>query len=112
MEYVDIEKKIYRESSTFFRFEIPGVWMELPSIDYISIFRASIKSTFFSRSGERSSTSKELQVNFIFNKNKKITAFIAKDKEQATAVAKLYAEKLGGLRILDATKKPFEWINK
>lgn len=112
MEYVDLDKKIYRESSSFFGFEIPGVWMELPPIDYISIFRASIKSTFFSRSGEHTSTNKEWQVNFIFNKNNKITAFVAKDKEQAIAVAKGYAKKMDDLRVLDATQKPFEWLDK
>lgn len=112
MNYVDIDKKLYRESSSFFGFEIPRGWVKLPEIEYISVFRASIKSSLFSRSGERTSHTKELQVNFIYDKNKKITAFIAKDKEEAITKAKEYATKLDGLKILDATQKPFEWINK
>lgn len=110
MEYVDIDKMIYRESTTIMGFEIPGAWYNLPPVDYISIFNAGVKSTFFSRSGEYTNHSKEMQVNFIYDTNKKLTAFVAKNKDEAIAKAKEFAQKLGGIRILDATQKPFVWI--
>lgn len=111
MVLIDIETKQYRESYSILWFQIPGGWMPLPEIDYISIFNARIKSTFRSRGTESNILLREMQINFIYGKNKVITAYIAKDKDEATKMAKHYAVKLGGKRVLDATQKPFMWMD-
>lgn len=113
MVLVDMEHKQYREAYSLLWFEVPGGWLPLPEIEYISVFSAKIRSTFRSRWGNETNIMlKEIQVNFIHGKNKVIKAYKAEEKDDAIAVAKQFSVALGGKRILDATQKPFVWLDE
>lgn len=111
MKYLDLENKRYRTSFYVFGFEVPTSWKPLPEIEYISVFKATVKSALFSRTGERNSFSKEIQVNLVYNKREIITAQTFDDKEGAIPLAREIASQLDGVNILDATQKLFVWLD-
>lgn len=112
MEYLDLKNKRYRTSFNMFGFEVPTSWKPLPAIEYISVFKATVKSAHFSRTGERNSFSKETQINLIYNEREVITAHTIDDEAKAIIMAKEIAKQLGGIKVLNATQKPFVWLDE
>lgn len=106
---VDAKRKNFRVNKKFLGIKITGFWRYIPHHDYISVFNARIRSTFFSRAGERTMYTVEHQVNAV--KGKEITTMYEADsEEQAKEIAETLAKELGEGRFLDATQKPPQWV--
>lgn len=106
---VDIETKNFRVNRKWLGFKITGIWRLIPPHDYISVFNARIRSTFFSKAGERTIYTVEHQVNAV--KEKEITTlYEAKSEEQAREIASEIVKKLGEGKFLDTTQKPPKWV--
>ncbi len=108
---IDFEGKKYRESRYLFGIFIYGAWAPFPEFEYVSVFNARISNTFSSRANQSTITVEELQVNLVYNKNRRITVCVLPDKEKAFAASIYFSQKLGGIRRLNATVKPFEWLD-
>ncbi len=109
---IDFINKKTREARTLFGIHVYGSWVDLPDFEYVSVFTAQINNTYASRGSQSTIVTKELQINLVYNSNQRLTACTMPDKETALLAAKYFASKLGDLRILNATKKPFEWLDE
>lgn len=105
---IDYLSKQYRLIKSFgpMRF---GKWENFVESNYISVFKTTLVSSIYGRSGT-SISSKEnvIKVNLIFSKSKRVLAFQTKDKEEAFKVANQLAEKLQ-MKIWDATNAKGQW---
>lgn len=111
MVEVDLENKSYRISSKFLGIKFPGAWYTIPNYEYISVFKAKERSTFFSRAGERTMYTYEIKVNFV--KGEEVTTvYTAKNEEQGFEIAQEFAQQLGEVRILDSTQSPVMWLDE
>lgn len=111
LEY-DFKKKQLREARYLFGIFIYGNWQAFPQFDYVSVFNERTNSTYNSIGSSNSIVVEELQVNLVYNKNRRYTICVMPDIDTALLAADYFAHKLGGLRILDATKRPFEWVDE
>lgn len=107
---IDFINKQSREASSLFGF-ISGGWTPLPEFEYVSVFRARVASTMNSRISQSTIRVEEVQVNLVYPKNKKIEAANFENTEKAFAAARYFSQKLD-LKILDATQKPFVWLEQ
>lgn len=112
MEKVEVDAKgrNFRVNKKFLGFKITGIWRYIPDYEYISVFSKKIRSTFFSRGGERTMYTYEHQINGVKDDDV-ILIYEAKSEEQAKSIAKELARKLGEERLWDATQKPPQWVN-
>lgn len=104
---IDIEHNKYRYAIDFCGFNM-GPWKELPNIEYVSVFVAKYRSG--SQGGDDSRGFRKLEVNLIHSRNKRLNVWIGNDKEAAFEAAKYLSKNLN-IRLLDATQKPFEWLD-
>jgi hypothetical protein len=104
---IDIEQKKYRYAIDFCGFNM-GPWKELPNIEYVSVFVAKYRSG--SQGGDDSKGFRKLEVNLIHSRNKRLNVWIGNDKDDAFEAAKYLSKNLN-IRLLDATQKPFEWLD-
>lgn len=104
---IDIERKKYRYAVDFCSFNF-GAWKELPNIEYVSVFVAKYRSG--SQGGDDSRAFRKLKVNLVHSRNKRLNVWIGSDKDAAFAAAKYLSESLN-IRLLDATQKPFVWLD-
>lgn len=72
-------------------------WKSLPEVEYVSVLK-EIKA-------------EEIEINLIYSKTKKMKVAELKDKEQAFSTAQYFAHNLGNVRVLDATVRPFAWVD-
>jgi hypothetical protein len=109
---IDFEKKLTREARYLFGINVYGTWDKLPQFDYVSVFNERVNNSFSSIGSQSSIVVEELQINLVYNTNRRLTTCTMPDKETALLAAKYFSSKLGDLRILDATQKPFEWLDE
>jgi|GEM_PF-5367594 len=105
---IDLHLKMYREPFIFFNTKL-GNWEDLPDLAYISIFGAvkGQNMTFVAVQG--SVRYSEMEVNLIYNKNRRLNIFLTEDYNKALEVAKLFSRELR-LEILDASTKEKQWL--
>lgn len=104
---IDIEHNKYRYAVDFCGFNL-GPWKKLPEIEYVSVFVANYRSC--SQGGDDSKGFKKLEVNLIYSRNKRLNVWVGSDKEAAFEAAKYLSKNLN-IRLLDATQKPFVWLD-
>ncbi|KAB2917601.1 MAG: hypothetical protein F9K23_04260 [Bacteroidetes bacterium] len=109
---IDTEKKQYRlgvdvAGSTF------GKWEPLPEIEYISVFRKQFKNKPFEDGGGLNwdDTYHKIEVNLIVNKREKMLVWIGDNPNKAMMAAR-YLSKHMNLKILDATRREFVWLDE
>lgn len=107
---VDFESEMYREPLMLIGAHI-GTWHELPPVKYISMFSATKSQTmsFVSMSG--SSKWKEIEVNLVLERNKRLNVFISVDYNKALGVARQF-EKYLEVEIYDATGDKKVWLER
>ena len=95
---IDFNTKKYRYLYIVFGVKASLGWKPLPEVEYISVLK-EIKA-------------QEIELNLIYSKTKKIQVAELKDKEQAFYAAQFFAHNMAGIRVLDATVRPFAWVNE
>lgn len=93
---IDFKTKKYRYLYSVFGASISLGFRDLPAIEYVSVLKEVNKS--------------EIEVNLIYGKTKRIETGEFTKKEEAMSAGVYFSRKLEGLRILDATVRPFEWV--
>jgi hypothetical protein len=106
---INFVEKQYREANSIFGM-VSGAWKPLPAFEYVSVFKCRISSTMNSRASQSTIKVEEIQVNLVYPKNKKLEAANFERSEKAFAAAQYFSQKLD-LKILDATQKPFVWLD-
>lgn len=88
-----------------------GNWMDIPDLDYISVFGANIVSQVTSRSNiTLTSSANEIQVNLIAENNQHIKLFQSVNLDDAFIFAKEVATRFK-LNIYDATTNEPNWLD-
>lgn len=98
-----------KNGMTFFGRQF-GQWEPLPSFESISIFSAKKSQDMAVDSQFATVTFTEIEVNLVYNKNRRLTVFTTKDFNKALNIAQLFADKLA-LRIYDATQREGKWLD-
>lgn len=109
---LDFANKQLREKRTLLGIQVYGNWTKFPDFEYVSIFNARISTSYASRGSQSTVVVAELQLNLVYNTNRRLTACIMPDMETALVAAEYFARNLGNLRILNATQKPFVWLDE
>ena len=108
---VNFKNNTYRLITSFGPINI-GEWIKFPDLQYISVFRATIKSSIEGRSGQSLSRShKVIQVNLITNHNRRIRLLEVEDLEYAISFAKELSIKMN-LDIWNATEREGKWLEQ
>lgn len=94
---IDFKTKKYRYLYSVFGLSISLGYKDLPAIEYVSVLKEANKN--------------EIEVNLIYGKTKRIETGEFTKKDEAISSGVYFSRKLDGLRILDATVRPFEWID-
>lgn len=105
---IDFKNNKYRYAIDFCGFNF-GAWKELPDVEYVSVFVAKYRSG--SQGGDDSTSFRKLEANLIHSRNKRLNVWIGNDKEAAFEAAKYLSKNLN-IRLLDATQKPFVWLDE
>lgn len=95
---VDFAKNQFRYLYVVFSIKVSLGWRNLPNVEYISVLKNAKEA--------------EITVSMVLNKNNKIVVAELKNKEHAFSAADYFAQNLGNIRILDATVRPFAWLNE
>lgn len=103
---IDFATKKYRYAIDFCGFNF-GQWLDLPPIEYVSVFVAKYRSG--SQGGNDSKQFKKLEINLIYPTNKRLNVWIGNDIDNAFEAARFLSKSLD-VKILNATKKPFVWL--
>lgn len=98
---VDLKNKRYRKLYSFFGLGF-GRWTNLPSIEYISVFKTTKNVRSRVITAEANMGFVVYKLNLFHNTNKHIEAYITDDKEDAFNVAKSMSTVLD-VEIFDAT---------
>jgi hypothetical protein len=100
----------YRNGISIFKHDF-GKWETFPSFEYISIFSSS-KSQFMNvQSQQATAAFKEIEVNLIYNRSRRLTIYTCQSFSDALHVAKKVGRQLH-LKIYNATLKEGEWIEE
>jgi hypothetical protein len=105
---IDLENKKYRKVTAFFSL-IFGKWLDLPEIEYVSVFKTSETTTIRALSAEANVKNEVIKVNLFYNTNQKIEAYNTDDIDDAFKKAKQIAIVLD-IDILDATERETKWL--
>ncbi|HYG14745.1 MAG TPA: hypothetical protein VEC12_03260 [Bacteroidia bacterium] len=108
---INFTNKQYRETMTLFGMPV-NRWKPIPPFEYVSVFTAKMVSTVNTRVHSGNFTGEEVQVNLVYPKNKKITAASIDSKMKAFDLATYFSVRLDNLRVLDATQRPFVWLDE
>jgi len=100
---IDIFNKKYRNLYSVLGLNF-GTWKDLPSIDYISIFKNAIKTKVWVSSASSIISEEIITINLFYDRNKKIKAFETYNQDEAFAIAKELANALK-TNILNATER-------
>ena len=107
---IDFENKKYRNTNMIGDHSF-GNWQKLPGIKYITVFKTVITGRVYGMGATSTRTKEEvILVNFVYSKNKRLTAYKTNNIEDAFEKAVLFSKKLN-LKIFDATSKDKKWIN-
>lgn len=107
---IDFKNKKYRYITTFGP-QIFGQWLDLPKMEYISVFKTNIISSATGMSNTSiTHTDEVIQVNLVVSNNKTLRMLELKDIKEAFDFAKHYAKELE-LSIYDATVRPAKWLD-
>lgn len=99
----------YRYAFTILNYRL-GNWEPLPAFESISIFSARKTQEMAAGSQMGAASYSELEVNLVYNKNRRLTVYTTKDFNKALHIAEEFAEKFK-LRIYDATQREGKWIS-
>lgn len=107
---IDFDAKMCRLGIDYFGYT-KGTWVPLPHIEYVSVFNQKYSHTRFEDGGDLSweENYSKLEVKLVINKKETITAWIGDDRVEALRAA-LYLAKHLNVKVLDATRRPFEWL--
>lgn len=100
----------YKEGMSIFGNHF-GKWKSFPNFEYISMFTASKRQELSVQSQMSSTKITEIDVNLIYNANRRLTVFSNNDYQEAYSVAKLFSDKLS-LKIYDATNREGVWLDE
>jgi len=100
---IDVFNKKYRNLYSVLGLNI-GTWKELPNIDYVSVFKNTIKTKVWVSSASSVINEEIITLNLFYDRNKKIKAFETYNQDEAFEIAKKMASALE-IDILDATKR-------
>lgn len=105
---IDFTHNKYRYAIDVLGFDF-GPWQDLPEIEYVSVFVAKYRNG--SQGGEDDKGFRKLEVNLIYGRNRRMNVWVGTNKQAAFAAAEYIAENLN-VRLLDATQKPFVWLDE
>ncbi len=100
---IDVFNKRYRKLNSVFAVTF-GFWKPLPELEYVSIFKTTVKTRARVITAQAISSQVVYQINLFYNRNKHITAYQGESKEDAIVVAQNLATALE-LEIYDATRE-------
>jgi hypothetical protein len=108
---IDFKQSKYRDVIIFGNVAF-GKWVNLPEINYISVFRTVLVSGVYSMAGNKATNrEKVILINLIYGKNERILVYKTEDLQEAFTKAEYLSEKLN-LKIYDATTKAGKWYEK
>ena len=105
---IDLSSRRYREFYSILGIDF-GKWKELPTIDYVSVFKTKENSRVQGLGASAKMSSEIYKLNLFYNTNQKIEAYRTEDVEDAFRKAKQLHEALN-IDILDATERESKWL--
>ncbi len=86
-----------------------GEWKSLPAFESVSIFNAKKSQVMSSGPQTGTATFSELEVNLVYNRSRRLTAYTTKDYNKALRVARIFAQKFE-MGIYDASTRDAHWL--
>ena len=105
---INLENKTYRNIISFLGIHI-GKWQPIPNFEYVSVFKTTEKTRFQVTAASTVLSEEVIQLNLFYDKNRHINFYKTNSISDAYDVADHFKLALG-IRILDATKTPSEWL--
>ncbi|WP_299105962.1 hypothetical protein [uncultured Winogradskyella sp.] len=105
---INLTTKTYRKTINILSLSF-GKWLDLPDIEYVSVFKTTTSSRVWVSSASTKVTNTVIKVNLFYNTNQKIEAFVADNTKDAFEVAKQIASALE-VDVLDATSRDTKWL--
>jgi hypothetical protein len=108
---VDTKRLEYRYAFFIAGFNF-GKWEKLPPVQFISVFKAIYINRKHRPDSEFNLNEpyEKIEVNLVMDDKNKINVWLGNNKKKAFYAAKILSKKLN-LKILDATQKPFVWLD-
>ena len=105
---IDLNNKKFRNTFDLFSLSF-GKWNNLPKVEYISVFKTRESSVLRAITAETVVKNEIIKINLFYDSNKKITAYVTQNKEDAFKKAKEISVILD-VDILDATEREYKWL--
>ncbi|MGJ8732331.1 MAG: hypothetical protein ACSHW4_04270 [Cellulophaga sp.] len=105
---INLSNNTYREIWSIFSIHF-GNWHKNPEFEYISVFKGKQSQRINSLGASASFSNQIFIINLFYSKNKHITFYQSKNKDNAFKVATDIKNTLK-LDILDATEKEQKWL--
>jgi len=97
---INPEKKQFRKINSLFGLTI-GRWKNLPSIEYVSVFKTVKNSRLRVRTAETTHGFTVYKINLFYNQNKHLEVYTTEDKKEAFIIANHFAESFK-IKVFDA----------
>jgi hypothetical protein len=98
----------YQYSLRLFNFR-SGKWETLPEFESVSVFSAKKSQVMSAGSQSQTATFSEIEVNLVYNRNRRLTVYTSSHYNDALKMARMFASKFS-LDIYDATSREGKWI--
>jgi hypothetical protein len=99
----------FRQAFAIFKFRM-GSWESLPEFESISVFSAKKSQDMNVGSQSATASFTEIEVNLVYKRSRRLTAYTTNDYSGAMKIAKMFAGKFD-LRIYDATAREGRWLD-
>ena len=100
---IDLNRKRYRKIYSVYAVNL-GTWMNLPEIEYVSVFKTKKKTRTRLVTAEATTSTEGYKLNLFYSSNKHIEAYFTEDRDDAMKTAKHIADVLD-TEIFDATRE-------
>lgn len=107
---IDFKFGQYREAFSLFGKSF-GKWSDLPEIEYVSIFPTQLNQKINSIQSAHSTSNslKEVRINLVYNRNRRLHVFTSKNQEEIMQLAMQFGDELE-IGVYDCTGEENVWL--